>query len=394
MKNLVKLLGLGLIVLAAAYLGYADGRGQRPTRAGTAPANDNHSFAADSHSFVTAPTSPDSPLPYHGVAIQVSWTADGIDRYIRMIDQIAELGADTIKISTAGYQEHAGSATINLELRKCPTGEDFRKLIGYAHSRGLRVILMPVVLLSNPRGSEWRGVIQPDDWDTWFAEYLKFIRHFAKIAAKNNVEVLVVGSELISTETFTDRWEKIIAEVRNIYRGKLAYSGNWDHYKVVKFWDKLDLIGMTTYYQLADEENPPLKTLMDSWAKIKSEILEWQRDIGKPILFTEVGWCSQPGASIEAWNYYRHSSPSPEGLEEQRKCYQAFMQTWSQEPAVGGIIWWEWTDDPGGPEDYGYTPKGKPAEDLLRAWFATQGNHRLANVNSVHSSPAGISFPP
>jgi len=337
---------------------------------------------------------PNGQMPYHGIAIQVSWTADGVDRYIKLIDEIVALGADTIKLSTAGYQEHAGSATINLEIRKCPTPQDLGKLIRYAHSRGLRVIVMPVVLLSNARGSEWRGVIQPDDWDTWFAEYLKFVKYFAKIAARNNAEVLVIGSELISTETFTDRWLQIIAEVRKIYKGKLAYSGNWDHYQVVKFWDKLDLIGMTTYYKLADQENPPLQTLLDSWAPIKRDILQWQRKIGKPIMFTEVGWCSQAGASIEAWNYYRSQVATPESLAEQANCYRAFMQTWRDEPAVGGIIWWEWDDEPGGPENYKYTPKGKPAEKLLRAWFASQSNHRLARLNHLIAKPAATSVTP
>ena len=33
-------------------------------------------------------------------------------------------------------------------------------------------------------------------------------------------------------------------------------------------------------------------------------------------------------------------------------------------------MWWEWDANPGGPGDFGYSPKGKPAEDVLRAWFA------------------------
>jgi len=381
-RNLAKLAALLIFIAAALYLGHVQNvagkalKLARPTN--SLPGADATAAAADL---------PLQEMPYHGVAIQVSYTADGVDRYIKMIDEIAELGADTVKISTAGYQEHAGSSTISLDLRKCPTRRDFARLIRHAHRRGLRVVIMPVVLLSNPRGSEWRGVIQPDSWDTWFSEYLSFIKYFAKIAAENKVEVLIIGSELISTETFTDRWEKVIAEVRKIYHGKLAYSANWDHYQVVGFWDKLDLIGMTSYYKLADEENPPLDTLLKSWKKIKADILAWQATIGKPILFTEVGWCSQPGAAIEAWNYYRCQYPTPQGLEEQANLYRAFMRTWSNEPAVAGVIWWEWTDEPGGADNYGYTPKGKPAEKLLRAWFARESNHRLARANGLRNLP-------
>jgi hypothetical protein len=178
-----------------------------------------------------------------------------------------------------------------------------------------------------------------------------------------------VGAELISTESFSDRWGRVIDEVRKIYHGKLFYSSNWDHYNRVTFWDKLDWIGMTSYHKLADEENPKEEVLLKSWSKIKKDILTWRKGIGKPILFTEVGWCSQAGASIEAWNYYRHQTSSKAGLTEQKRCYDAFIRTWSNEKSLAGAMWWEWTTGGCGPKDFGYTPKGKPAEEVLKRWY-------------------------
>jgi len=308
-----------------------------------------------------------------GMAMQINYTADGIDKYLRMIDEIAELGANTVGLSAAGYQEHAGSAAITLDIRKCPSKRQFAQLIARARSHGLRVMLMPVVLLSNGRGNEWRGTIQPPDWDQWWSSYLSFIKYFAEVGQNNNVEILVVGAELVSTDASRDRWIQVIKEVRRTYHGTLLYSANWDHYTQVSFWDQLDVVGMTTYHELADKENPPLATLLENWSQIKKGILAWQKTIGKPIIFTEVGWCSQPGASIEAWNYYRHQSPSKQGLEEQAKCYEAFIRTWQKTPGVAGVMWWEWTNGPGGAKDYNYTPKGKPAERMLRQWFRQKG---------------------
>ena len=43
---------------------------------------------------------------------------------------------------------------------------------------------------------------------------------------------------------------------------------------------------------------------------------------------------------------------------------------WGSSPALSGVIWWEWTGGDGGAEDFGYTPKNKPAEHVLRSWFA------------------------
>ena len=50
--------------------------------------------------------------------------------------------------------------------------------------------------------------------------------------------------------------------------------------------------------------------------------------------------------------------------------YDAFMRSWDNTPEVGGVIWWEWTAYGSGKDCYHYTPKGKPAEKLLRDWFA------------------------
>lgn len=321
-----------------------------------------------------APPAPRQPLanlerPFHGVAWQIHHSEKCVEQARKILGEIADLGADTVLISNAGYQEHAGSETFQIDPAVTPTSDEWRQIFQIAHDNGLRVILMPIVLLSKPRGTEWRGVINPPSWDDWFEQYRKFIARFARLAEQNKVEVLSVGSELVSTERYTDRWKKVIAETRKVYHGKLTYSSNWDHYKVVQFWDDLDYVGMTTYYKLSNDPNPTIETLVEAWKPIRRGLLRWQEEVEKPLIFTEVGWCSQEGASIEPWNYYYKQEPTPLGLVEQLNCYKAFMQAWADTPQMGGIIWWEWFDTPGGPQDYSYIPKGKPAEVELRRWF-------------------------
>ncbi len=308
--------------------------------------------------------------PLHGVALQVNWSQGALKTYLPMIDEIAALGADTVAFSTAAYQTHAGSPDLAIDPKRTATPEQWGTMFTAARKRGLRILLMPIVLLSEPRGTEWRGVIQPPDWDAWFAQYRQVILHFAKLAGEHKVEVLKIGSELVSTETFTGQWRRIIREVREVYPqpGKLSYSANWDHYRKIEFWDELDLVGMTTYHQLSEKPAPALQTLVDAWKPIKDEILAWQRTAGKPIIFTEVGWCSQEGCAVEAWNYYRQDVATSAGMAEQLRCYEAFCRTWADTPGVGGVIWWEWTPR-SGTADFGYTPKGKPAERILREWF-------------------------
>ncbi|MEP0843218.1 MAG: hypothetical protein HRF43_10980 [Phycisphaerae bacterium] len=318
--------------------------------------------------------------PYHGMSWVIHNSKWAVEEARLLLPQIAELGADTVLISNAGCQEHAGSEKFDIDPEVTPTRQQWREIFTIARQNRLRIVLMPIVLLTDPRGDEWRGVINPPSWDDWWEQYSAFILAFAGLAAENHVEVFSVGSELVSTETDTRRWRALIAQVRKVYPGKLTYSANWDHYKVIEFWDLLDLIGMTSYYKLSSDPGPTLETLMAEWAPIKRGILMWQKSggAGKPLLFTEVGWASQEGTSIEPWNYYRKPEATAAGLEEQRRCYRAFMETWKDTPQVGGVIWWEWANIPGGPTDFGYSPKGKPAEKELREWFKAVREQRSA----------------
>ncbi len=309
---------------------------------------------------------------YRGLAMQV---ASGhyklLDTYGPMLKEVADLGATTVLFTTPGYMEHARSQSIYLDVRKVPPPEDYKALVKRASELGMKSFIMPIVLLRNPRGSEWRGVIDPPDWDEWWEQYTEFILYFADIAREAGAEGLMVGSELVSTEKYTSKWHAVIAKVReHFYGGKLGYSANWDHYRPIEFWDKLDFIGMTTYNTLADDPNPTLDELVKKWEPIKRDILAWQRNVGKPIIMTEVGWCSQEGAASAPWNYYQNQTASPEGHEEQRRLYEAFIRVWSDTPELLGVLWWEWDATAGGAEDFNYTPKNKPAETLLRTWFS------------------------
>ena len=339
---------------------------------------------------ILVPPRPLPPLehPYHGLAWQIHHSEGCVDTARRLLGEMADLGADAVLISNAGYQEHAGSASFRIDPNVTPSEAQWLEIFKIAHSHGLRVILMPIILLSDPRGSEWRGVINPPSWDDWFEQYRDFLLHFARIAQKGGVDVMTVGSELISTETYTARWHRLIRDVRKVFTGKLSYSANWDHYKAVEFWDELDLVGMTSYYKLAAEPNPSLESLIEAWKPIKRGILRWQRDIGKPLLFTEAGWCSQEGASIEPWNYYYKQDATAAGLKEQENCYQAFIETWARTPQVGGVLWWEWNESAGGTDDYNYTPRGKPAEEVLRQWFAS--NRPKADIVQTPASRPGL----
>jgi hypothetical protein len=314
-------------------------------------------------------------LPICAVAMQIQRT-DWIDKYKHSIDEIAALGADAVLLVVDTRMENGASARIWLDTRFTPTPGQLADLIKHAKSKKLRVILMPIVLLDNPRDDEWRGRIEPrpdpdfGGWDEWFRSYREMITHFSWIAQGEGVDVLVVGSELVSTEPHVEQWRSTIRAVRKIFKGRITYSSNWDHYHAVKFWDELDLIGMNSYWKFGKKdsnEDPSVEEISARWKEIQTDVLKFVREQGKPLLFLEIGWFSQNNVAYEPWDY---TKDRPVALELQRKLYEGFFKSWWGNPLLGGFCVWEWPPGDGGPEDTGYTPENKPAERLIREYFA------------------------
>lgn len=306
-------------------------------------------------------------LPLRGVGMQLQ-RIDWIEQYKRSIDEIADVGADTVLLVVDARMENGRSSVIYLDMRLTPNPDQLTELIRHAKARNLRVVLMPIVLLDKPKGMEWRGTITPESWYDWWESYRALLHHLSWIAEAAKADVMVVGSELVSTEKMADEWRKTIAQVRKEFHGLLTYSANWDHYKDIPFWNQLDLVAMNSYWALGRDQNVKLEEIQARWAEIQSNVLGFARKMNKPLVFTEVGWCSIANAAHEPWDYTRDDEPI--NTELQRRLYEGFFRSWHGKKDFGGFIIWEWTPGDGGPDNRGYTPENKPAEKVLREWLA------------------------
>ncbi|MGC9455086.1 MAG: glycoside hydrolase family 113 [Phycisphaerae bacterium] len=324
---------------------------------------------------VSGPSGPTATAPaadvgkFRGISLQLH-SGHPDHPYETYIGEIASVGANTVCLVVPGYQENASSTSIFIDARKAPRDERLIELMHHARRLGLRVVLMPIVLLENPRSGEWRGELDPVSWTEWWQDYSAFMLHYADVARRGRADALIIGSELVSTERQEEQWRTLIANIRGRYDGLLSYSANWDHYRPIEWWDALDIIGITTYFDLTGGDDPTLQRLMQSWSEIKEELLQWRRTQGKPLLFTEVGWPNQATAAQYPWDYFRaEDDPAP---QVQATCFEAFFRTWFDEPNVAGFLVWEWRNypqQPVGPEDPSYVPVGKPALDVIEKYY-------------------------
>jgi hypothetical protein len=258
-----------------------------------------------------------------------------------------------------------------------PTDAALVTAIQEAHALGLSVTLKPHDEISD---GAWRANIDPIDRTTWFNNYETVLKHYAQIAQANNVEQIVLGTELIDVssathnETNTANWDTLIAGIRSVYSGKLGYAANWgtgvaDEMDQIQFWDKLDFIGVDMYYAYAgpSESVPQMESELQTWNQ--SDLTLLQQKFNKPVEFTESGYRSVQDANTQPFNW---QIDGPVDLTDQANAYQALLSYWSTVPFINGISIWDWNSNPtyGGATNTDYTPQGKPAEAVLSSWYA------------------------
>jgi hypothetical protein len=234
-----------------------------------------------------------------------------------------------------------------------------------ARRQGLEVFLFPIVSVRERTLGEWRGTLRPARWDRWFEAHERFLLHYARLAERHGAALFAVGSELLSTEGRRADWSRTIARVRESYRGKVVYSANWDHYRMVTFWDLVDYVGVNGYYEVAKPGGASVEAMTREWGRIRARLEDFARRVGKPLLITEVGYPSVRGGARWPWHYGRQAEVD---VDEQARAYRAFIETWQGARSLEGVFFWNWLG-PGGSGDPHYTPRGKPAARLLRAWF-------------------------
>ena len=293
----------------------------------------------------------------------------------RSLSSLAATGANWLSLIVFGYQDTIDSTTITYTTKRTDTDSDLAHVIKGAHQLGLRVMLKPHVdLLKDP--AHWRGQIGQDfrseaQWSLWFASYRDFIEHYAALAQRHGVEQFAVGTELSATAGREADWRTVIASVRKIYDGPLTYAANHGGEEMeIRWWDAVDYIGVDAYYRLADRDNPTAGELEAAWRSRIASLDELASSWNKPILFTEIGYRSINGATRRPSDWQREA---PLDLQEQADAYQAVFETVYNQPWFAGLFWWVWSTDParGGPADDGYSPYGKPAEAILRSWYAS-----------------------
>ena len=307
-------------------------------------------------------------------------------------ERLAELGVDWISQTPFGWQQSPDDPNVVLRTSgRVWWGESDEGLIDAAlraRRRGIRTMLKPHLWIRDRSDGRWRGTIQfatEDEWDTWWAGYRALVLHYAELAASHGMEAFCIGTELRSTVlAYPERWRGLIEDVRRIYGGELTYSANWYlEFEEVPFWDALDAIGIQAYFPLSDSLDGEVtaESLQDAWKPHLARIAAVHNRVGKPVVFTEVGYRSATDATVTPWTW---RSDAPLAFDLQAEAYEAVFQVFWDRPWFGGVYFWKWYPEGSmrsgrrrtARRQRGFTPQGKPAEAVLARWFGQRHDGR------------------
>lgn len=301
----------------------------------------------------------------------------GSEPCLRSLREARRMGANWVSLTPFGrvwdLKPTGVSSTFELDFRESRIA--VRKAVAQAHGEGLRVLLVPHLWVET---GGWRAEIDPgdgDEWAAWAESYREFLLGWAEVAAESGADMLSVGVELRSWLT-TERapsFSSILRDVRASYAGPLTYAANWDDVDRTVILGQIDVIGINAFFPLASKDGASLSELMQGGREVESRLGSLARSWNKPVIFTEFGYTTRPSPAVRPWEWPDSMKSVVVDEAAQAEAYYALLAAFVEAPHFAGFFAWRLYADPDDMSqeaEWGFSPRGKLAELVLRDAFA------------------------
>lgn len=272
---------------------------------------------------------------------------------------IKRLSPSHVILPVIAFQETVVSTDIDYGSARTVSEQEVMDLIDIVHDRGLKVILKPMVDVLD---GTWRAHISFFDidvpteptWTDWFRSYTDFQLRFAQIAAKKNIDIFIVGCEMVQADKRENEWRTLIDKVRKIYSGLVTYNADKYQEDRVNWWDACDIISSSGYYPY------------DGWEEQLQRIEKVVKHFNKPFFFAETGCMNVKGAMNRPNKWNETGSRSD---DNQAFFYHSMFKACDKFKFVKGYGLWEWPTSLALAKKVGFCPYKKKAEKIIRAYF-------------------------
>jgi hypothetical protein len=280
------------------------------------------------------------------------------DRVSAHATALTTLSVDSISLVVTAHM--SGRTASEIQPRIVPREPVLRDAIRILRRRGFRVMLKPHVDVTT---GEFRGSIAPSDWTRWHASYAAYVTRMADLAREEQVDLLCIGTELVSATWRARPWRRLIASLRRRFPGPLTYAANWDEAWRVPFWDALDAIGVDAYFPLSRRADADAAGMARAWRLWATMLATQSRILRRPVILTEIGYRGVRGAASTPGDWQAAGQPLP---SVQETAYRAARQALASASWLAGVYPWGWGD----PKPTGYSPVWSGAAAVLRDWYA------------------------
>ncbi|MBA2397277.1 MAG: calcium-binding protein [Bradyrhizobium sp.] len=312
---------------------------------------------------------------------------------------IAATHANAIQLAPRIFTQTQTSNVVIADPNKTESDANIATAIANAHALGLSVMLKP--MLTGLDGTN-QGKLTPSEPAAFFASYKTEMLDFAHVAEQSGAESFSIGNELskLTGPEFRSYWVDLIDSIRAVYHGTITYAAATDEAINVSFWDKVDVIGINAYPPLTTQLNPSVDEMVAAWKNMPTDnywaaVMDHMSPVDffhslavkydKQVLFTETGYRSVDGTNISPGGW----SGTTQDLQEQHDAFNAFFQVWGSEGGswFAGADIWNW-DATNLYSPTGYSPMGKPAQQLITEWYG--GQHQPPGLTITGSPSADL----
>ena len=259
---------------------------------------------------------------------------------------IAAVGGNWVALNDFAYLPKLDGPEVRFGGDRTLSDANLAKAVRDAHAAGLKVMLKPHLWSRDFGRGKWPGDVKMTteaDWSAWFENYGAYVLNQAKIAADTDADALCVGCELMGTTGREADWRKLIARVREVYKGPLTYAAAFGAWGQVKWWDAVDCIGVNGYFPLTNKDLAPEAQLRVGWEIVYAELAPLAKKFGRPICLTELGYPPDAAAGRTPW----HGSGGADEPAYQALLYKVALEQAAKHDFVVGVFVWKWftTDD-------------------------------------------------
>ncbi len=303
----------------------------------------------------------------------------GSRAFERTTDEARRLGASWVSLTPFGRVADLKATGIDPTF-EAPFAENRRavaRAVAAAHRKGLRVLLVPHLWVET---GQWRGELDPETdegWRRWAAAYRRYVLGWAHVAQTEGVDMLAIGVELRSFATTTRGalLASIVSDVRRSYHGLLTYAANWDDVFDTVILGDLDVIGLNAFFPLDGHPGADVDALRRGGQEIAEHVRSLAETWQKPVIFTEMGYTTRKDAAIEPWIWPDTLKGVVIDQRAQADAYAALLSPLLNAPWFAGFFVWRLYSDPDDMSqeaEWGFSPRGKEAELVVRDAFAAR----------------------